>query len=322
MRTINTRWFATVVPATLGFGFAALCIRVFEFYGWSLFLGVPVAVSFLSAFCVSLNREASEVSFWSAYGTSVVSLLCLGGFILIVALDGLLCLIMAFPLALVLAFVGAGLGYSLGCARENRRPSYYPALLVLFCPGLIGLDLAAAPREPPMRCVTTSVVVSVPIEKVWTTVIAFPKITDPPSGIFRLGIAYPIEAHIEGAGVGAVRQCVFSTGNFVEPITRWEEPVLLEFDVAELPPPMKEISFYEHVNAPHLHGQMISHRGRFRLSKISGQGERDGQVLLEGTTWYTHTLSPQWYWGPISDYMIHRIHERVLNQIKRTSEGA
>ena len=44
-------------------------------------------------------------------------------------------------------------------------------------------------------------------------------------------------------------------------------------------------------------------------------------TLLEGITWFTHTLSPQWYWGPISDYMIHRIHERVLNHIKRTVEG-
>jgi hypothetical protein len=60
---------------------------------------------------------------------------------------------------------------------------------------------------------------------------------------------------------------------------------------------------------------MVSHHGQFQLT------ERDGQVVLEGTTWYTHTLAPQWYWGPISDFLIHRIHERVLEQIKRTSEG-
>ena len=35
---------------------------------------------------------------------------------------------------------------------------------------------------------------------------------------------------------------------------------------------------------------------------------------------YPHARA-EWYWGPISDYMIHRIHERVLNHIKRTVEG-
>ena len=42
----------------------------------------------------------------------------------------------------------------------------------------------------------------------------------------------------------------------------------------------------------------------------------------EQPTWFTHSLSPQWYWGPISDYMIHRIHERVLNHIKHTVESS
>ena len=60
----------------------------------------------------------------------------------------------------------------------------------------------------------------------------------------------------------------------------------------------------------------------YRIGGSSALFERDGQVVLEGTTWYTHTLSPQWYWSPISNYMIHQIHERVLNHIKRVSEGA
>lgn len=312
MTVINSRWFATLIPALLGLGLAALCVRVFQSYGWSLFLGLPVAVCFLSAFCTSFRRT---VSFSSAYWTSVLSLLCLGGFILIFALDGAICLLMAFPLSMLLGTVGAALGLWLGSACRGGLPSVLPLLLVCMFPGLVAFDRATKPQEP-LRLVTTSVVVRAPIERVWQTVIAFPKISEPPTGIFRCGIAYPIEARIDGSGVGAIRHCVFSTGSFVEPITRWESPSLLAFDVSSSPPPMRELSLYEHVEAPHLHGHMISHRGQFRLF------ERDGQVVLEGTTWYTHTLSPQWYWGPISDYMIHQIHERVLNHIKRTSEGA
>ena len=245
---------------------------------------------------------------------AVLSLLCLGGLILVFALDGLICLLIALPLAMLLGSIGAALGLWLGSACRGGLPPALPLILVLMFPGLVAFDRTTQPPEP-LRAVTTSVVVHAPLERVWQTVVAFPKISEPPTGIFRTGIAYPIEARIDGAGVGAIRHCVFSTGSFVEPITRWDAPNLLAFDVLSSPPPMRELSLYEHVEAPHLHGQMVSHRGQFRLF------ERDGQVVLEGTTWYTHTLSPQWYWGPISDYMIHQIHERVLNHIKRTTEG-
>ncbi len=311
VKTINSRWFAAFAPALLGFGLAALCVRGFESYGWSLFLGLPVAVCFLSAFCTSFRRE---VSFGSAYWTSVLSLLLLGCFILIFALDGLICLLMAFPLAMVLALLGVSFGRQLGSSCGGGIRSALPLLLVLLFPGLVAFDSATTP-PPPLRTVTTSVIIHAPIERVWRTVIAFPEITEPADGIFRFGIAYPIEARIEGSGVGAIRHCVFSTGSFVEPITVWQEPTLLAFDVSSSPPPMEELSLYEHIEAPHLHGHMVSHHGQFRLI------QRGEQVVLEGTTWFTHSLSPQWYWGPISDYMIHRIHERVLNHIKQTVES-
>lgn len=310
-RVLQNFWFATVVPALIGFGLAALSVRGFNHYGWSLFLGLPLAVSFLSAFCTSFRREVSGST---AYGRSVVSILFLGGFILIFALDGFICLLMALPLAMLLALPGSLFGQSLGAACRRGARSVLPLIFVLLFPGLVAFDRATNP-PPPLRAVTTSVVIHAPIERVWQTVIAFPKISAPPDGIFLCGIAYPIEARIEGSGVGAVRHCVFSTGAFVEPITAWQEPELLAFDVQSSPPPMKELSLYEHLEAPHLHGHMVSHRGQFRLI------QRGDEVVLEGTTWYTHTLAPQWYWGPISDYLIHRIHERVLNHIKQTAEG-
>jgi hypothetical protein len=51
---------------------------------------------------------------------------------------------------------------------------------------------------------------------------------------------------------GAVRHCNFTTGSFVEPITVWDEPRLLKFEVVEQPAPMKELSFWD-IDAPHLH---------------------------------------------------------------------
>ncbi len=311
VKLINKTWFATFIPAVIGLGGGALCILQFSDYGWSLFLGLPILVSFLSAFCTSFRRP---VSFAKAYGLSAVSLLILGGVILTFALDGLICLLMALPLTLVLALIGAALGRAVGssCGRDIR--SVTPFLLLLLFPCLVAFDSQTKP-EPIVRSVTTSVVVSAPIGRVWDVVVAFPRIAKPPEGIFRLGIAYPMEAHIEGSGVGAIRYCTFSTGSFVEPITIWKRPELLAFNVISNPPPMREISLYANLEARHLQGYMVSKHGQFHLI------QRDGKVMLEGTTWYTHSLAPQWYWGPISDQIIHRIHLRVLDHIREIAES-
>jgi hypothetical protein len=312
VKIISSFWFATIVPALFGFLIAAVCILNFEHYGWSLFIGLPLVNGFLSGFFLSFRQRVSQ---GQAYLAATLSVVLLGGTILLFALDGLLCLVMALPLALCLAIIAAALGLVAGLSCRRGRLSALPLVAAFLFPCLVAFDYTT--RLPPaVRCVTTSVDVRAPIDRVWNGVVTFRRIADPPSGIFRWGIAYPIEARIEGSGVGAVRQCIFSTGSFVEPITDWAEPELLAFDVRTSPPPMKELSIYDDVKAPHLHGHMVSKRGQFRLV------QRDGKVTLEGTTWYSHTLSPQWYWGPISDYMIHRIHERVLHHIKRTVEGS
>jgi hypothetical protein len=309
-RVLNHKATAILLPAVIGLGGAALSVRTFEQYGWSLFLGLPIIVSFLSAFFWSLKRNKS---FGSAYGISCLSILALGGLILVFAIDGLICLLMALPLALALALVGATFGRLAGSSVGGPAGVSIASLLTLSFPFLVGFEHSTAP-EPDIREVSTSVVIDAQIEEVWNIVIAFPEITEAPKGIFRLGIAYPIGARIEGDGIGAVRYCTFSTGSFVEPVTVWDAPHLLAFDVTENPPPMQELSIYGDFQAPHLHGHMVSKKGQFRLS------ERDGKVLLEGTTWYTHSISTEFYWGLVSDEIIHRIHLRVLNHIKMQTE--
>ena len=124
-----------------------------------------------------------------------------------------------------------------------------------------------------------------------------------------------MRARIEGEGVGAVRYCEFSTGPFVEPITAWEPPNRLAFDVISQPEPMTEMSPYQQVNAPHLLDGFISRRGEFRIIELPGNRTR-----LEGSTWYTMDMAPVWYWTIYSDALLHRIHTRVLKHIKKQSE--
>ncbi len=253
---LNNKSTAVYLPAVLGLAGSYLCAVVFEQYGWTLFLGLPVGVTFLSALCWSYGRD---VGLGSAYGIGVLSLLVLGLLIMVFAIDGLICLVMALPLALVLGVAGAALGRWLGTSMGGRGGTTVAIIVVLCFPVLVGFE-NAVDREIPVREVTTVIEIDAPIEKVWETVIAFPEIEAAPKGIFRLGIAYPISARIEGEGVGATRYCTFSTGSFVEPITVWDGPHHLAFDVSENPAPMRELSIYGDVHAPHLHGHMVSSR--------------------------------------------------------------
>jgi hypothetical protein len=115
--------------------------------------------------------------------------------------------------------------------------------------------------------------------------------------------------------VGAVRRCEFTTGAFVEPITVWDAPSRLAFDVTEEPVPMEEWSPYSRVYATHLQHYFRSRRGEFRLTALPGNRTR-----LEGSTWYTLDVHPNFYWRLWAEGFVHTIHARVLDHVARLAE--
>jgi hypothetical protein len=112
-----------------------------------------------------------------------------------------------------------------------------------------------------------------------------------------------------------VRYCEFSTGDFVEPITEWEAPRRLAFDIVRQAAPMRELSPYRHVRAAHLDGYFQATWGRFDLEELPG-----GRTLLVGTTRYEVRMYPQAYWALFADAIVERIHMRVLRHIEGLSE--
>jgi hypothetical protein len=232
------------------------------------------------------------------------------------AVEGIICLAMALPLAVVLALFGACIGFVL-----QNRPTFAPSTLnvvsigFLLIPGLILFEYYLG-EAPPLYEVKTSVVIKSDPQTVWTNVVTFSQLPPPTEAIFKTGIAYPIRAEIRGRGVGAVRHCIFSTGPFVEPITKWDEPRLLQFDVSEQPRAMEELSLYNDLRPPHVENYFIARKGQFELKALP-----DGSTLLEGTTWYQNRFWPAAYWHLWSDHIIESIHTRVLLHIRSLAES-
>lgn len=301
-------WMMAVVSAICFSGMLLYVDRLSK-YGSGLFIGAPLLAGLVGGYV--LNRE-KRYTVTQTLIAVLVSLLIVVGLLLLLAIEGFLCIMMAAPITVVLALPAALLGRHLALRGDRNLFSLSPALLMI--PGFLGYDLLSSER--PLYEVYSSVEIAASPEKIWPIVIAFPELAPPSEMLFRGGIAYPIRAHIEGQGVGAIRYCEFSTGPFVEPITAWEPGERLAFSVTSNPKPMTELNpFWKEVDAPHLHGFMESEKGEFRFVKLA-----NGHTRLEGRTWYRQGIFPQVYWKQFSDEIIHRIHLRVLDHIKVIAE--
>jgi hypothetical protein len=285
-------------------------VYLFGSYGASLFLGTPMLMGAAASY---FHNRQHPRSFGSSAAVGLASMLFAAVALLLFALEGVICVMMAGPLLLPLGGAGGIIGKVI--AEATRRPGRDLAAAVLVLPLLAGVESLVARTSE--YVVTSAVEIDAPPEVVWKNVIDFPELTETPAWYFRFGIACPQRARIVGQGVGATRYCEFTTGSFVEPITAWEEPRRLAFDVTEQPAPMFELSPYRHVHPPHLDGYLRSNRGEFLLIPLDG-----GRTRLEGRTWYEFQMFPQAYWTLWSDWLIHRIHERVLRHVKVLSEGS
>jgi uncharacterized membrane protein YhaH (DUF805 family) len=298
------------VGLLVGLAMLGLSVYFFDLYGASLFFATPLLMGAIAGFIH--NRPFSQ-SLGRTMGIVALLMLVAGGVLLLFALEGAICIAMAAPLVLPLGFIGGLIGKAI--ADSTGTSVRHTISLLLILPVLAGAE--SFYRPAPEYMVLTTVEIDAPPELVWPYVVEFPDLSAPDEWYFQAGIACPLRARIEGDGVGAVRYCEFTTGTFVEPITVWDEPSRLAFDVTEQPDPMLELSPYHHVHPPHLeHHTLNSRRGEFRLISLPG-----GRTRLEGRTWYAFEMFPQGYWTLWSDSTIHRIHLRVLNHIKRLAEA-
>jgi hypothetical protein len=277
-------------------------------YDNSLFLGLPFLLGIVSGLFFNYGRRRSVRS---TLGVGALAVTVAGGLLLLLALEGLICLLMAAVMAYPLALLGALIGRSMA-----RSGPPVPAAMMLSAWPVFAIAPPWQSGPPPVREVVSAVEIDAPPEVVWRNVVGFSELPPPSEWILRAGIAYPLRARIEGEGVGAVRHCEFTTGAFVEPITAWEPGRRLAFDVASQPPSMREWSPYEIVHAPHVVGSMRSLRGEFRLTALPG-----GRTRLEGSTWYRLSLAPNAYWSLIADAVIHTIHTRVLRHVGAESRA-
>ena len=303
--------FSVGMVLIISLAITGLLINYLQDYGWSLFVGIPFFLGFGSVLIYGYHKR---LQYKEALGVALFSILFFNLIIFILAFEGIICIAMGFPIVFFIAWIGANIGYAIHDNQRSATTANVFIIPVILIP-IFAIIEHYDERIPPTADVKTEIIINASRQEVWNQLVAFSKIDPPTELLFKTGIAYPTHAEIDGSGVGATRKCNFTTGAFIEPITIWDEPKLLQFSVLQQPPPMIEWSIYDDLEIVHLDGYFKSVKGQFKLEELS-----NGKTRLQGTTWYRHDIWPSFYWRLWSDYILHKIHLRVLRHIKQEAE--
>lgn len=289
--------FAVVVSALL-----------FREYGYGLFVMAPLLMGLVTGYLA--NRRVVIAP--DATTKLVLVSASLGGAMLIAfALEGLICLLMAAPLALLCAWIGGRTGREMAIHRRGSPTAMSVAALplVFLLEAMVPAQLQLASAE--------SIVINATPSQVWKAVIANEDIGPAPALPFRLGLAYPIASELRGEGVGAERIGRFSTGVARERVTVWEPGRRLAFRVLSTPPVMHELSPWPTVHAPHTVGYFQTTWTTFDLAPLP-----QGRTRLTIRAAHTLRLDPAPYWEPLARLAIQANNRRVLAHYKARAEAA
>ena len=213
--------------------------------------------------------------------------------------EGVICLVIVSPLLLSFVFLGSLLGrWLFGRMNDRLNLSLIPLTLAL-------LAWDALTPHHYENAVSDTLVIHAPPSQVWAHLAAVPPIPEKPDfWLFRMGLPYPTQATVAGAGVGARRRCVFSHDDvFEERITEWQPDHRLTFDVTSQP------------RDPEILGHARVLRGRFDL-----HDNGDGTTTLTGTSWYELYVYPSWYYDIWARSIARQVHVRVMRHIQDLSE--
>src|SRR5437660_2405782 len=103
---------ATAIGVTIAIGsmFTVVGTEVLQSYGWGLYVALPFCLGLFSVLVYSYHEPRS---FSSCMSVAVGPIALLGAALLLVMLEGAICILMAAPFALVLAALGGMLGYAI-----------------------------------------------------------------------------------------------------------------------------------------------------------------------------------------------------------------
>lgn len=287
----------SVLGSMVCFGIAS---SVNNAFGSTVFVGIPYVIGYVTVVLIGYRFDIGLVE---SIGYACLSILVCFAAFLSFAIEGIICCLMASPIVLVIAALGAVTAYFTRSLIPLEGAGKASCVLIL--PILMVTDLKVSRPRTESHVVVSHAVIEADPMTVWDNVVTFPRI---PKAMEQhwllkfLRVPRLDQAIIEGEPPEAVRRCVFEEAEFVEPIEIFEPGKNLTFGVSGQP---KKIDTFIQVR-----------RGQFLLTR-----RPDGSTEVKGSTWLELTLYPHTFWRGWVDNIVHLIHLRAFEHIKNLSEA-
>lgn len=239
------------------------------------------------------------------------------GATMLALLEGLICVVMFAPLAMILASVGGLIGgLAARLMRSNRAKRVTMACVLV-------LPMVTSPWEKQVlyqnqeREVENVIDIAASPELIWRNIERVRAIRPdelPTSWSRRIGFPDPIEATLSNEGAGGVRNASFAGGlYFLETVDVWEPRHKLGFTIAAQTDLIPPTTLDEHVRVGGPYFDVL--RGDYRLEPL-----RNGTTRLHLSSRHRISTDFNWYAHLWTDAVMSDLQKRILVVIKQRCE--
>jgi hypothetical protein len=283
----------------------------YEIVSASFLLLAPFAAGAIAVFFGSrAGRLSVGAQIGMASGTMAFFLIAM--FVLFI--EGLVCIVLVLPVFMIASIIG---GLAMGLAL--RLVKYNGAVVTCFAL----LPVAVAPLESRLapgsheRTVVNTVVIDAGATDIWNNLTSVPDIQKHELGFSftqAMGVPRPLQAAMNGAGVGAVRTSQWEKGvQFKEVVTQWQPPYRLSYDFDIPPGSVPRDALDRHVEIGGEYFTVVS--GGFTIRPLSA-----GQCEVTLQTTYANRSHLKLYGDLWGDFVFDDFHQSVLRLIKGRAE--
>ncbi len=286
--------------------------KFFSVMSFSLIALTPFVLGFLTVYVASSKRKISFKQMITIPWTA--SSLCLGA-ILLLAWEGWICVVLEFPLFLMMASVG-GLLAGLFSGKVRNYLGFYSYSIVLI-PLVIG-PLETGIQAPQIFTNAQSqIVINASKSKVWELIRSVSPIREEEHKfnlVHYMGFPRPIEATLEGEGLGAYRNAVFE-GNliFKETIYEWEPEKKLSFRIKANTEEIPATTLDEHVTIGGPYFDVLN--GTYEIVELE-----PNKTLLKLSSSFRVSTKFNWYSNFWARFIMTDIQDYILEIVKKRGE--
>jgi hypothetical protein len=230
--------------------------------------------------------------------------------------EGMICIVMLAPIALLCASLGGLVaGYLVKPARPQMATiSMLIVAMLPFCVGRVEHRLGGLET----RSVESEIVIQAPAEAVWQNIERVPTIDAkelPISWNRSIGFPSPVEASLDHEGLGGVRHATFSGGVlFIETVDVWQ--------------PLKRLGFSIHADSDHISSKTLDEHvkvGGAYFDVLHGEyilePRAQGGVRLRLVSRHRLSTDFNWYARLWSDAVMRDVQKSILQVVRKRCES-